>query len=387
MSNKQMPRFIGPGQKSITARPGLKLADYYISTPNVVFNKKLTRADLAVLPYESLPLAVCSAASVSRQALTRMQQCIKRMTQGKWDSVYVPTRPGDGNNSGNGMTGIFLQQPGMEVTVKLDKSDELKTKYWWPKIRRYESRYRVQPQNYNYSLVYHQYRAAFEAAFDLMILSMCKLDSQLKQTMIDRDRLGLYFGITDYYGDPDKLPAHLLKQVEDNNPNPEEFGKEEYLEQLHRYRKMPILPGNYHTDGIEKQLDVQGIFTILNQGCKGGETLIRRRGIPRYKHQLNGRKPPADIAVRLKTPEGHAGLWVPSWGRTEVEHTPGPIQGGHRTIIVFGLDSIDAEFEIKESETRKYYGSHNETRTWDKRSWFRGSDAIEIPDSRLWNAE
>ena len=179
----------------------------------------------------------------------------------------------------------------------------------------------------------------------------------------------------------------MLKQVEANNPNPEVVNKTEYVQLLRRYREKPILPGNYHTDGIEKSLDVQGIFTILNRDCVGGETLIRRRGIARYKQKTKDRKRPVDIIVRLKTPEGHAGLWVPSWGRTEVEHTPGPIQGGHRTIIVFGLDSIDSETEIKESEIRKFYGSHDETRTWDKRNWFRTHSPIEVPDSRLWNAE
>lgn len=384
MSNPKNPSFIGPGQAPIAARQGLRLANYYSSTPEVVFDKKLTRQDLAKLPFESLPLAASSMASVSKRALSNMQQAIERMTMGNWQSVYVPTKPGDGNNSGNGMTGIFLQMPDLEVIVEPGKSNELKTNYLWPKIRRYESRHRIQPQNYNYSLVYHHYRDAFEAAFDLMIFSICKLDSKLKQTMLDRKRLGVYFGITDYYGDPDKLPAHLLKQVESNNPNPQQVSKAEYLQQLHRYREKPILPGNYHTDGIEKSLDVQGIFTVLNRGCTGGETLIRRRAISRYKRQANNGKAPTDIAVRLKTPEGHAGLWVPSWGKTEVEHTPGPIQGGHRTIIVFGLDSSDSETE---SGTRKHYGSHYETRAWDKRSWFRGSSPIEVPDSRLWNAQ
>ena len=314
------------------------------------------------------------------------------MTEGNWESVYVPTKPGDGNNSGNGMTGTFLQRPDLEVLVEPDnpntaKSRELKTQYIWPKIRQYDTRHRIQPQNYNYSLVYHLYREAFEAAFDLMIFSICKLHSRLKQTMIDRKRLGLYFGITDYYGDPDKLPEHLLKQVVENNPSPHIFNNAEYLKQLHRFRKQPILPGNYHTDGIEKSLDVQGIFTILNQGCTGGETLIRRRGISRYQHQKKKATATEDVTVRLSTPEGHAGLWVPSWGKTEVEHTPGPIQGGHRTIIVFGLDSMDSEIDIKESDTRKFYGSHYETRSWDKRSWYRGKSPIEVPDRRLWNAE
>lgn len=386
MSHRTKPLFIGPGQTAVTKRHGLKLASYYSSTPEVVFDKKLTQRDLAKLSFESLPLAAASTASVSKRALKRMQHAIEYMTQGNWESVYVPTKPGDGNNSGNGMTGIFLQRPDLEVIVKPGKSTEVTTTYIWPKIRQYKSRHRIQPQNYNYSLVYHHYRDAFEAAFDLMIGSICKLDTNLKDTMINRQRLGLYFGITDYYGDPDKLPVHLLKQVEANNPSPHSVTKTEYLQQLYRYREKPILPGNYHTDGIEKSLDVQGIFTVLNQGCTGGETLIRRRGIPRYKHQLNGSKTPADVTVRLNTPEGHAGLWVPSWGKTEVEHTPGPIQGGHRTIIVFGLDSMDSEPEIKDSATRAYYGSHYETRSWDKRCWHRGSGPIETPDKRLWNA-
>lgn len=402
MRKNKEPMFIGPGQTAIAARPGLKLANYYSSTTQVVFDKKLNRQDLAKLSFDNLPLAASSTASVSKRALHRMQLAIEHMTEGNWQSVYVPTKPGDGNNSGNGMTGIFLQRPDLEVIVEplslkagkfkagksgTGKSKEMTTKYLWPKIRRYESRHRIQPENYNYSLVYHHYKQAFEAAFDLMIFSICKLDSKLKHRMIERKRLGLYFGITDYYGDPDILPAHLLKQATANNPAPEIVNKAEYLQQLHRYREKPILPGNYHTDGIEKSLDIQGIFTILNRGCTGGETLIRRRGITRYKHQTKGGKTPADITVRLKTPEGHAGFWVPSWGRTEVEHTPGPIQGGHRTIIVFGLDSTDTKTEIKESETRKYYGSHYETRAWDKRSWYRGSRPIEVPDSRLWNAK
>lgn len=381
------PLFIGPGQVPTALHRGLKLANYYAGTPEVVFDKKLTQQQMAKLSFEHLPLAARSKASVSKVALNRMQLAIDQMTEGNWESVYVPTRPGDGNNSGNGMTGIFLQRPDLEVIVGPGKSTELKTKYVWPKIRRYQSRHRIQPQNYNYSLVYHHFREAFEAAFDLMIFSICKLDGKLQDAMIDRKRLGLYFGITDYYGDPDKLPPHLFKQVEANNPNPVSVGKEEYLRLLRGYREKPILPGNYHTDGIEKVLDVQGIFTILNQGCTGGETLIRRRGVKRYPGQLNGSNSSVDITARLKTPEGHAGLWVPSWGRTEVEHTPGPIQGGHRTIIVFGLDSMDPDVEIKESETRKYYGSHYETRAWDKRSWHRGSSSIEVPDSRLWNAK
>jgi len=381
----KVPLFIGPGQSPIAVGRGLKLASYYSSTPKVVFNKKLTKLDLAKLPFEHLPLAASSTASVSKTALTKMQQAIERMTEGRWESVYVPTRPGDGNNSGNGMSGSFLQRPDLEVIVKPGKSHDLETNYRWPKIRKYHSRHRIHSHNYNYSLVYHHYRAAFEAAFDLMIFSMCKLDSTLKQAMIERQRLGLYFGITDYYGDPDILPTHLLKQVEENNPNPERVNKEEYLRLLHIYREQPVLPGNYHTDGIEKTLDVQGIFTVLNHGCTGGETLIRRRGIPRYKHHVS-RKDPVDVIARLNTPQGHAGLWVPSWGETEVEHTPGPIQGGHRTIIVFGLDSMDPDIEIKESDIRKHYGSHNETRTWDKRSWYRGNGSIKVPDSRLWNA-
>ncbi len=380
------PQFIGPGQTPVTLHRDLKLANYYSSTTDVVFNKKLTQQDLARLPVEYLPLAASSRSPVSSAALNKMQRAIRRMTEGQWQSAYIPTKPGDGNNSGNGMSGIFLQRADLEVIVTADKSDKLTTKYLWPSIRRYDSRQRVQPQNYNYSLVYHHYRKSFEAAFDLMIFSMCKLDSKLQQVMTDRKRLGLYFGLTDYYGDPDILPPHLLKQVEENNPNPDSVSPEEYLQLLRQYRKKPILPGNYHTDGVEKNLDVQGIFTILNQGCTGGETLVRRRGIKRYKHQTGSNKAPVDVTVRLNTPEGHAGLWVPSWGKTEVEHTPGPIQGGHRTIIVFGLDSIDADFVIKESETRKYYGSHNETRAWDKRRWFKGGDTIEVPDKRLWNA-
>ena len=377
------PRFIGPGQTAVTLHPELKLANYYASTPDVVFNKKLTQKELAALPVEYLPLAASSRSPVDSRALKQMQKAIRQMTEGPWQSVYIPTKPGDGNNSGNGMSGIFLQRADLEVVVKTDNANRLTTSYRWPSIRRYQSRQRVQPENYNYSLVYHHYRKAFEAAFDLMIFSMCDLDSSLQDVMTSRKQLGLYFGLTDYYGDPDILPPHLLRQVEENNPNPESVTKEEYLQLLREYRKKPILPGNYHTDGVEKNLDVQGIFTILNQGCTGGETLVRRRGISRHSR---ARKKPVDVTVRLNTPEGHAGLWVPSWGRTEVEHTPGPIQGGHRTIIVFGLDSLDPDLVIKESETRRYYGSHYETRAWDKRRWFSGGAPIEVPDKRLWNA-
>lgn len=384
--DQNKPYFIGPGQRPVRVPSKLKLAKYYASTPQVVFDKRLNQADLAKIPYQYLPLAVSSRNAVSERALKKMQGAIRQMANGKWDSVYVPTKPGDGNNSGNGMTGIFLQRADLEVIVELDHSQQLKTRYLWPRIRQYQSRHRIQPQNFNYSLVYHHYRSAFEAAFDLMISSICLLDKKLQRRMVERRRLGLYFGITDYYGSPEVLPSHLLQQALQNNPNPDEVSKNEYLDMLHGYYEKPLLPGNYHTDGIEKLLDVQGIFTILNQDCVGGETLIRRRGIPRNKDQRVNGKTVFDIATRLTTAEGHAGLWVPSWGRTEVEHTPGPIQGGHRTIIVFGLDSIDPDLEIEETEIRKYYGSHYETRSWDKRSWYRGENPIETPDRRLWRA-
>jgi hypothetical protein len=214
-----------------------------------------------------------------------------------------------------------------------------------------------------------------------MIESIAGLDSRLKDVMLNRGRLGLYFGITDYYGDPELLPEHLLTQAIAENPNPGVFDRETYLSVLRSYKNNPILPGNYHTDGIEKRMDVQGIFTILNQGVTGGDTLIRRRGINRK----SPRPGEIDVTVKLKSAEGHAGLWVPSWGRTEVEHTPGPIQGGHRTIIVFGLDAIDPELEIEEGKTRLYYGSHNETLAWDRRSWVKNGPPCATPDRKLWH--
>ncbi len=379
------PMFIGPWQTPVNAPKNLKLAGYYLSSRKVVFDHKLTRTQLGHVPFEFLPLAVQSKNSVERKQLTQIQRAVEIMSLGKWESVYLPTRPGRGNNSGNGMTGIFFQRPDLEVNVQLNKSGNLVCHYYWPRIRKYNSRQGLQPQNFNYSLVYHHYRPAFEAAFDLLIGSTIKLHSKFLDVLLNKERVGIYFGITDYYGDPDILPDHLLKQALKANPNPDYINTQSYLDMLRRYREFPVLPGNYHTDGIEKVLDIQGIFTILNRGVCGGQTLIRRRGLRRNRQDQGLRPGEYDITACLEGVEGCASLWVPSWGKTEVEHTPGPLQGGHRTIIVFGLDSGELNMDAEDKGFRNHYGSQHETLSWDRRSWRQSEPPIMTPDVRLWN--
>ncbi len=384
MTNRPVAEFIGPCQKPVMAPRHLNLGSYFMSSSTVVFDRNLSKRQLADLPFHSLPLAVSSKHPVRSTALAELQRAVDWMSEGKWDAVYTPSKPGFGNNSGNGMTGIFLQRADMQVNVQLDPGGNIKTRYFWPKIRKYSSRKRISPQNYNYSLAYHYFRKPFESAFDLLIDTTVKLDQGFLEVLLSRKKVGLYFGLTDYYGDPDSLPGHLYNQVLQENPNPDAVFPSEYLNLLRQYRENPILPGNYHTDGVEKVLDVQGIFTICNRDVLGGKTLIRRKGLRRHRRQLGLRPLEYDITVELDTPEGYAGLWVPSWGRTAVEHTPGPIQGGHRSIIVFALDSADASWDVDEKSLRKFYGPHHETLSWDRRSWFPGEKPIMKPDLRLW---
>jgi len=377
------PLYIGPWQTPIKAPGKMKLGSYYLSSSDIVFDRKLTGVSAAEIPFEYLPLAVTSRCGLDDRNLQTLQQATHEMSKGRWQSVYLPTRPGLGNNSGNGMTGSFFQTADLEVSIRQDKKGKVTSNFHWPKIKKYASRYRIQAQNFNYSLAYHKYRGAFETAFKLFIESVFDLDSRFLALALSRDKIGLYCGITDYYGDPSLLPEHLLQQALAENPNPEEFSKVRYLQELRAYRKYPILPGNYHTDGIEKGFDVQGIFTIKNDGVNGGATFIRRRGIRRHNAKNGLRPGEHDVTVKLKSKEGHVSLWVPSWGRTEVEHTPGPIQGGHRTIIVLGLDSSDVE--MQEEGSRQFYGTHNETRSWERRMWYKNGGNIRAPNSRLWN--
>ena len=378
------PLFIGPGQTAVTAPKGLTLGSYYLSSTTTIFNHRLSKEDLSSIPFEFLPLAASSKTAISPRHLRQLQQATEEMADGRWESVYTPTRPEPGNNSGNGMTGIFLQRSDLSVTPMVGIDNAVRMNYHWPKVKEYTSRHRVHPGNYNYAIAYYKYREAFESAFDLMLHSMIRLNSGFLDKLLGKKRTGLYFGITDYYGDPDLIPDHLLEQVLTENPNPGAVSQHEYLDILRRYRELPLLPGNYHTDGIEKNFDVQGIFTINNKDVIGGDTLIRRRGLRRKRKKYGLRQNEVDVTVKLRCKEGHAGLWVPSWGRTEVEHTPGPVQGGHRTIIVFALDSANHELTRNDSGLRKHYGSHYETLSWDCRHWHVNGPPNSPPDKRLW---
>ena len=379
-------RFIGPWQTVLGPPKGLNLGTYYLSSADIVLHHKLTKAQLRHVPDGFLPLAVQSSRSVNASALRQMQRAVAGMSQGQWQSVYVPNRPLAGDNSGNGMTGIFLQRPDIEITVTLDTSRCPVIRFHWPRIRKYKTRLGVQPQNYNYSLVYHHYRTAFEAALNLLIDSTISIHPGFLEKLLVRKRVGLYLGVTDYYGDPDILPKHLLRQVLQANPNPAEVSDAAYLDFLRRYRESPMLPGNFHTDGIDKCMDVQGVFTILNKNVRGGQTVIRCRRLRRNLSRSPNGLREYDVAACLNGRQGHASMWVPSWGRSEVEHTPGPIQGGHRTILVFALDSGKHEFKPGDKTHRIYFGSQNETLSWDRRRWRPGDPAALVPDVRLWRA-